>query len=389
MIEASRFSAARPGLPGRFAIHGIDLVVEGDVRAAVEAVGMSYAAFATSDAVRAGAEHPVRIGAWHEGDRYRLIDHRGRPSIVHGETQAVLGLLDRVVETVLDHLATRGILGTHAGVVEVRERAILLSGRSGRGKSTLTLGLIRRGAGWLTDELALVAPDDHTMLPYPRALHVSPGTVDLLPELSFLHMRPRHELGGESEWSVTPADLEAAFGARRAGPTPLALIVLLDGDPDPAREPDIEADLAGPRRDGAVARHARVHPRLRGHDAALVRDRRAGPDGATAGRRARSDRAGGPRLVGRAAMTQLDALAIARRGLLEDYRTSGTTTWVTATGTSMEPLIPAGSRLLVEFGRRPVPGRRRDPVPPRRPGPRPSTRGPTIDSERSGPPRQG
>lgn len=52
-------------------------------------------------------------------------------------------------------------------------------------------------------------------------------------------------------------------------------------------------------------------------------------------------------------MTQIDALAIARRGLLEDYRTSGTTTWVTATGTSMEPLIPAGSRLLVEFGRRP------------------------------------
>ncbi|MGP1675320.1 MAG: hypothetical protein ACTS8Z_08915, partial [Candidatus Limnocylindrales bacterium] len=71
MIEASRFSPTRPGLPGRFAIHGIDLVVEGDVRAAVDAVAMSYAAFATSDAVRAGAEHPVRIGAWHEGDHYR------------------------------------------------------------------------------------------------------------------------------------------------------------------------------------------------------------------------------------------------------------------------------------------------------------------------------
>lgn len=239
MIEASRFSQARTAPPGRFAIHGIDLVVEGDVRAAVDAVAMSYAAFSTSEVVRAGAEHPVRIGAWHEGEHYRLIDHRGRPTIVRGETDAVLGLLDRVVDTVLDHLATRGIIGTHAGVVEVRERAILLSGRSGRGKSTLTLGLIRRGAGWLTDELALVAPDDHTMLPYPRALHVSPGTVDLLPELSFLHMRPRYELGGESEWSVTPADIEAAFGARRAGPTPLALIVLLDGDPDPSREPEI------------------------------------------------------------------------------------------------------------------------------------------------------
>jgi hypothetical protein len=52
-------------------------------------------------------------------------------------------------------------------------------------------------------------------------------------------------------------------------------------------------------------------------------------------------------------MTQVDTLAVARQGLLEGYRTAGTTTWVTAHGTSMEPLIPAGSRLLVEFGRRP------------------------------------
>jgi hypothetical protein len=52
-------------------------------------------------------------------------------------------------------------------------------------------------------------------------------------------------------------------------------------------------------------------------------------------------------------VTQLDPVAIARQGLLEGYRTTGTTTWVTASGTSMEPLIPAGSRLLVEFGRRP------------------------------------
>lgn len=49
-------------------------------------------------------------------------------------------------------------------------------------------------------------------------------------------------------------------------------------------------------------------------------------------------------------MTALDARSIARAGLLESYRSEGRSTWLEATGGSMDPLIPAGSRLLVEFG---------------------------------------
>lgn len=52
-------------------------------------------------------------------------------------------------------------------------------------------------------------------------------------------------------------------------------------------------------------------------------------------------------------MTALDARSIARAGLLERYRTDGRTAWLEATGGSMDPLIPAGSRLLVEFGATP------------------------------------
>jgi len=222
----------------RYAIHGVDLHVEADHPAAAEAVAMSYGAFAIEP------EHPaltdaVTISALQVGDRVRLTDHRGRVTFANSDTAAVLGLLDRVVMAVLERLHARGILGTHAGVVEIDGRAVLLAGRSGRGKSTLTLGLVRRGAGWLTDELALIAADDVTMLPYPRALHVSPATADLLPQLGFLHDRPRHELGGESEWSVTPADLARAFGTRAAGATRLAAILLLDGAPDPGRDPEI------------------------------------------------------------------------------------------------------------------------------------------------------
>ena len=52
-------------------------------------------------------------------------------------------------------------------------------------------------------------------------------------------------------------------------------------------------------------------------------------------------------------MNAIDARAIARAGLLERYRRDGRTAWLEATGGSMEPLIPAGSQLLVEFGAAP------------------------------------
>ena len=238
VATALRPTAAANRTSAHYAIHGTDIVVETDVPAAADAVAMSYGAFAI-EPDHALLRDRATITALRTAEGVLLTDHRGRATLAAGETNVVLGLLDRVVVAVLDRLHARGILGTHAGVVEVDGRAVLLSGRSGRGKSTLTLGLLRRGAGWLTDELALIAADDVTILPYPRALHVSPATAALLPELSFLDERPRHDLGGGSEWSVVPADLARAFGTGPAGPARLAAILLLDGDPDPRRAPEI------------------------------------------------------------------------------------------------------------------------------------------------------
>jgi hypothetical protein len=227
-----------PQIFARYAVHGVEIDVATDVEAASDAVAMSYAAFRMGDEQRPLAEC-VMLTATATPDGIRLEDHRHRVGFALDERSAVLGLLDRVVMAVLDRLRLHGILGTHAGVVEIDGRAVLLSGRSGRGKSTLTLGLVRRGAGWLTDELALIGPDDRTILPYPRALHVSPATAALLPELSFLHERPRHDLGGGSEWSVSSADLARAFATGAASPTRLAAILLLDQEPDIEREPEI------------------------------------------------------------------------------------------------------------------------------------------------------
>jgi hypothetical protein len=50
-------------------------------------------------------------------------------------------------------------------------------------------------------------------------------------------------------------------------------------------------------------------------------------------------------------MTIVDPRQTARLGLFEQYRAQSRTSWVDATGGSMSPAVPPGSRLLVEFGR--------------------------------------
>jgi hypothetical protein len=59
-------------------------------------------------------------------------------------------------------------------------------------------------------------------------LHVRPGTPELIGELRFLEDRPRHQLGGGSEWCLLPDELEQVFPGCLAEAAPLGHIVLLE-----------------------------------------------------------------------------------------------------------------------------------------------------------------
>ncbi|HWB16842.1 MAG TPA: nucleotidyltransferase family protein [Vicinamibacterales bacterium] len=59
----------------------------------------------------------------------------------------------------------------HAGVVAVREHAVLLPGVSGAGKSTLVDALVAAGAHYLSDEFAVVDPDGR-IHPYARPIRL-------------------------------------------------------------------------------------------------------------------------------------------------------------------------------------------------------------------------
>jgi hypothetical protein len=241
VIAATDPQAARAmvGVPGTsvdaYAIHGVTFAVETDVPVASRAIADSYGVFADPNA----AEPSDRLILTRVGDDYRLVDRDGSTRSAHAEQAAVVGLFDMVVHTVLDGLRAQGLLSIHAGVVAFPEGAVILAGASGRGKSTLTLALVRMGGALLTDEMAVIATDDRRVLPFPRGLHVRPDTLAMFPELDFVQRRQRYDIGGGNEWAIRAEDLAAAFGAVVGGPTPLAGIVVLDDVPDPGRPTEL------------------------------------------------------------------------------------------------------------------------------------------------------
>ncbi len=224
-------------------VEGIHLRVTSDLDDVLALVDATYAAFRTFGQGDDPADaHDVR--------QFSLIDlggtgpcrldlPDGRSARLESHRAGLFGLLEAMVGTIVAEFHDRGILAAHAGAVAGPSGALVISGRSGQGKTTLVLGLVRAGFGLLSDELALLHPAREIVRPYRRAVHVRPSTLDLLPELAPLRARPLDELGGGSEWTIGQTEVAAMLDGRLAGALPLGAVILLDGRPDPAARPRI------------------------------------------------------------------------------------------------------------------------------------------------------
>ena len=69
----------------------------------------------------------------------------------------------------------------HSAAVAQGEQAVILVGRSGDGKSTLTARLAQRGWDYVTDEQVTFDDDDELVMPYPRPLTLRRGSWHLFP----------------------------------------------------------------------------------------------------------------------------------------------------------------------------------------------------------------
>lgn len=145
--------------------------------------------------------------------RYRLyVD--GRRCWSDGvDDHCLAAVHSELTELAIDHPA--GHLLFHGGAIERDGRVVVVAGESGRGKSTLTAALVKRGFGYLTDEVAAVVPNDLSVVDFPKALDLD-GSARRLLGLD----ASRYE--GPGKQPVPVADIGRASAGGR-----LALIVLL------------------------------------------------------------------------------------------------------------------------------------------------------------------
>lgn len=68
----------------------------------------------------------------------------------------------------------------HSAVLERNGRALLLPAPSGSGKSTLCAALVFSGWRLLSDELALIAPDNGELLPLPRPVSLKNDSIEVI-----------------------------------------------------------------------------------------------------------------------------------------------------------------------------------------------------------------
>lgn len=95
-----------------------------------------------------------------------------RDDILVGEVTDAGRLLHLLDSDMVVRLQTlrRDLLFVRGSVVVDGRGAHVLTGPSGAGKSTTCWGLVHRGFGYLSDELAPIRPSDLAVLPFPRAL---------------------------------------------------------------------------------------------------------------------------------------------------------------------------------------------------------------------------
>ena len=109
----------------------------------------------------------------------------------------------------------------HAGVVEWKGRAIVMPAESFHGKSTLVAELVRRGAGYYSDDFAIL-DEEARVLPFPRQISMR------TPDFKTYEIRAE-DLGGK------PGE----------GPIPVGTVLLTKYEPDAVWQPVIETAGAG------------------------------------------------------------------------------------------------------------------------------------------------
>lgn len=157
---------------------------------------------------------------WHRFHRLWHVALAGEGVVSPVDTAGALA--ETLVE--LNRLAAASVvadlIALHASVFEVGGRAVAVSGASGSGKSTLTAAAVQRGHGFVSDEVGAITPGTWVVRPYHRPVGLRAGGAEAIGVPIETH--PHDPFEFVYPWRAS------AHGGRLAGPTPVALVALVE-----------------------------------------------------------------------------------------------------------------------------------------------------------------
>jgi hypothetical protein len=119
-----------------------------------------------------------RLTVWREGEEFSLLV--GNAAISRGKLWEVLSLFKS--EWLKCLIAARSdLMWLHAGGAAFGGQAVVFSGVSGRGKSTLVTGLCDRGWTYLSDDVLPLDPRSGQVLPFPLTPRVRQSVGEEVP----------------------------------------------------------------------------------------------------------------------------------------------------------------------------------------------------------------
>lgn len=130
-----------------------------------------------------------------------------------------------------------GLHVVHGGVVYGPTGDLLLSGNSGAGKTTLSLGLVTRGLRVGGDDMSVYDPGADLYIPHPRCFHIDERSAELLAGIGLVL-----PVEGMRDDFLTPGDLGLAIPP----PARVRFVFLLEPErlAAPRVEPETQAQAA-------------------------------------------------------------------------------------------------------------------------------------------------
>lgn len=174
-----------------------------------------------------------QIDVWRgrSGISVALNSHRlSRETSVSMAAQTIIGLLTALA---IDNGADDLLL--HAAAVELAGTSIVLAGPSGAGKSSTAVEMVRKGAGYMSDELVRIETETRDVVGFPRAIGLE-GPARLHHE----DLRPSwwQDVDTDRRWTLSPHDV-----GRVSLKAPIGAIVHLEQSRD---DPPLTERLAWP-----------------------------------------------------------------------------------------------------------------------------------------------